>query len=124
MFNIGSQQAGSISNVGGDQHIGRLDATFHAGALQSLGDLRAALAAADLPGNARQQAASTLDEVEGELQRPTPDKARVAGHLEGLARLIASFGALVSAGDRLVQPLSHLAGWLGPLGHGLAALLP
>jgi hypothetical protein len=48
----------------------------------------------------------------------------VAGRLEEAARVLGGCGALVAAADRLVGPLQHLAGWLGPAGHALAALLP
>jgi hypothetical protein len=124
VFNIGSQQAGVVNNVAGDQTIGQLQAGLEVGALAAVGDLRSALAAAGLPEPERRAAGRAVDEVEGELRRPAPDRRRVAGRLEELAGLLGRAGALAAAADRLVPPLQHLAGWLGPAGHALLALLP
>jgi hypothetical protein len=51
VFNIHSQQIGTINNVAGDQTIGRLDRTFLA-VLRDLADLRAALVELSLPDHA------------------------------------------------------------------------
>jgi ATP phosphoribosyltransferase regulatory subunit HisZ len=123
VFNINGQQAGTINNVAGDQTIGRQDSTLHAASLGDIGVLRAALAELSLPANARRAAIRALDAAEEELQQPAPDKRRVAGRLEEVAGVLGQFGVLVSAADRLVGPLQQLAGWLGPAGHALAALL-
>jgi hypothetical protein len=124
VFNINSQQAGTINNVAGDQRIGRLDSTFHAGPLGDLAALRAALGELSLPEGARTAATQALDAAEEELRQPEPDKHRVASRLEEVASVLGPLGMLVSAADRLAAPLVHLAGWLGPAGHALAALLP
>jgi hypothetical protein len=124
VFNINSQQAGTINNVAGDQTIGRQGSTFHAAPLGDLAALRAALAELSLPDGARRATTQALDAAQEELQQPAPDKQRVAGRLEEVAGMLGQFGVLVSAADRLVGPLQHLAGWLGPAGHALAALLP
>lgn len=124
VFNIGSQQGGTINNVAGDQTIGQLNASFQVGTLQAVADLRGALAETTLPDPARQAVDQVLDDVEDELHQRTPDKHRVAGRLEEAARVLGGCGALVAAADRLAGPLQHLAGWLGPAGHALAALLP
>lgn len=124
VFNINSQQAGTINNVAGDQRIGRLESSFQAGPMRDLAELRAALAGLTLPDHARQASSDALDAVEEELRQPVPDKRRVAGRLEQLAGVLGPLGVLVSAADRLMGPLQHLAGWLGPAGHALAALLP
>jgi hypothetical protein len=124
VFNINSQQAGTINNVAGDQRIGRLESSLQAGAMREVAELRAALAELALPDHARQASGEALDAVEEELRQPVPDKRRVAGRLEQLAGVLGPLGVLVGAADRLVGPLQHLAGWLGPAGHALAALLP
>lgn len=124
VFNINSQQGGTINNVAGDQTIGRMQSTFQAVPLGDLADLRAALAELSLSGDARRATSQALDVVEEELHRPAPDKHRVAGRLEEVAGVLGPLGVLVSAADRLAVPLQHLAGWLGPAGHALAALLP
>lgn len=124
VFNINSQQAVTINNVARDQTIGRQDATLHAGPLGDLAALRAALAELSLPEGPRRTATQALDAAEEELQRPVPDKHRVADRLEEVAGVLGPLGVLVSAADRLAGPLQQLAGWLGPAGHALATLLP
>ena len=124
VFNINNQQAGTINNVAGDQTIGRLDSTMYAGPLGDLAAVRAALVELSLPESARRGATTALDAAEEELQRPAPNKHRVADRLEEVASVLGPLGVLVSAADRLVAPLQHLAGWLGPAGQALAALLP
>ncbi|HZD71916.1 MAG TPA: hypothetical protein VFA45_24265 [Actinomycetes bacterium] len=124
VFNINSQQAGTINNVAGDQTIGRLESTLHTGPLGDLAAVRAAVAELSLPAGARRAATRALDATEKELQRPVPDKHRVAARLEEMAGMLGRLGVLVTAADRLATPLQHLAGWLGPAGHALASLLP
>ena len=85
--------------------------------------LRAALDRTPMLGPTRAEAGRFLDEVERELDRPQPDKSRIAARLEGLTRLLGSAGALAAAADRLLPVLGRLAAWLGPAGAGLAALL-
>ena len=121
-FNIGQQQAGVINNVGGDLNVDRIEGTLEDGN-QLLADLRAALDRTPMPEPARVKAGSVLDEVERELERPQPDKPRIAARLEGLTRLLGSAGALATAADHLLPVLGRLAAWLGPAGAGLAALL-
>ncbi|HKE98197.1 MAG TPA: hypothetical protein VKG45_04610 [Actinomycetes bacterium] len=122
VFNIGSQQAGTINNVGGDLHAGHVEGTLQAGVLL-VGSLREALDQAAMRPEVRAGAGRIVEEVERELDRPQPDKAGIAERLERLARLLGGAGALAAAGDRLVAILGQLAHWLGPVGAGLAALL-
>ena len=122
-FNIGQPQAGVINNVGGNLNVDRFEGTLQVGN-QLVADLRAALDRTPLPGPTRAEAGRALDEVERELERPQPDKSRIAARLEGLTRLLSSAGALAAAADNLLLPvLGKLADWLGPAGVSLAALL-
>jgi hypothetical protein len=122
-FNIGQQQAGVINNVGGNLNVDRFEGTLQVGN-QLVADLRAALDRTPLPGPTRAEAGRALDEVERELERPQPDKSRIAARLEGLTRLLSSAGALAAAADNLLLPvLGKLADWLGPAGASLTALL-
>lgn len=122
-FNIGSQQAGSISNVGGDQRIGHLQATYVATPLEALADLRAAVDAAPLPPTAKQAAAQALDDAEAELAVPEPDRRRVADRLEKAAGILARVGALTAGAAQILTPLRELASWLGPAGSQLLQML-
>jgi hypothetical protein len=122
VFNIGSQQAGAINNIGGDFNAGRVEGTLQAGVLL-VGGLREALDQAPLAPEVRARAGRIVRDVERELEQPQPDKPGIAQRLEGLTRLLSGAGALAAAGDRLLPVLRELAGWLGPAGAGLAALL-
>jgi hypothetical protein len=124
VFNIGKQEAGTISNVAGDQTIGTMRSTYQAAPLRDLSDLRAALTELPLPNSARRDAEVALAVVEEELQHADPDKGLVAARLEHVAGVLGSFGLLATAADRLVVPLNNLAGWLGTAGKALFALLP
>jgi hypothetical protein len=126
-FNIGSQQAGVINNVAGDQRVvggqhGTLVTTEDA--VNSVGELRAALDQVTLDPETRATARRHVEEIESELQeQPEPDRAKVAGVLERLARLLTAVGAVATAGNALVGPLQALAGWVGALGAPTLALL-
>jgi hypothetical protein len=121
-FNIGQQQAGVISNVGGDLNVDRIEGTLHVGN-QLVTDLRTALDRTPMLEGTRVEAGRVLDEVERELQRPQPDKPAIAARLEGLTRLLGNAGVLAGAAGQLLPLLGKLAAWLGPAGAGLAALL-
>ena len=128
IFNIGSQQAANINNVAGDmiltggQH-GAANLTV-IDARREIRVVRQNLDQAALPPQSRLAAGRALEGVEEELDKPEPDRGRVAGRLEELTRVLASAGALAGAGGALVQPLRRLASWLGPLGLSLLRLLP
>jgi hypothetical protein len=57
------------------------------------------------------------------VRRPEPDRAAAGSHLSRLVRVLKEAGALAIAGTALVQSLHVLAGWLGPVGAGIIALL-
>ena len=95
-FNIGQQQAGVINNVGGDRNVDRIEGTLQVGN-QLVADLRAALDRTPMPGPTRVEAGRVLDEVERELERPSPTSRGSPRCLEGLTRLLGSAGALATA---------------------------
>src|SRR5690242_2374616 len=107
-FNIGSQQAGQINNVQGDQHIaGGQHAVFGTDAVarQAVRDLRRALAETTLDRRDGVAARRELDEIDAGLGAARPDRHRAAGALERLTWLLSSAGALATAGAALVEPL-------------------
>lgn len=126
-FHIGSQTAGTVNNVAGDQ-------TVHGGqhgsvmtdlqALEAVVRLRAALTSLPLEGATAAEAVAAVDEVDRELRAPEPDRSRVAGQLERLTRTVSAAGGLAGAGAALAAPLHALAAWLGPLGAHLVQVLP
>jgi hypothetical protein len=127
VFNIGSQQAGVINNVAGDQRIsGGQHGTASFGvteALEQLDRLRVEIQRLELPEAERGQALGAIDAAQAELREPEPDRRRTAGHLERLVGILRQTGALLTAGAAVVGPLQSLAAFLGPFGASLAALL-
>lgn len=126
-FNIGSQTAGNINNVGGDQRItGGQHATVvtHEAARQAVLDLRDGLATSPLDEVTAASARARVEEIDADIQAPQPDRSRIARSLERLTRLLVGAGSLVTAGGALLGPLQTLAGWLGTLGKPILALLP
>ncbi|QDQ09470.1 hypothetical protein [Streptomyces spectabilis] len=117
-FNIGSQQ-GNINNVAGNQTIhggqrGEFTAAPDPRAL--LGVLRTELNRVGLPPDTARQVNDEVVSLDAELGSLTPDRPAVAQRLVQITRLLASTGAVVTAGGALAGVLSSFAGWLGPIG--------
>ena len=126
-FNIGSQTAGVINNVQGDQHItGSQQGVVVTAedARQALGNLRQAVAGAGLDETTAVQARAHLAELDTTVRAAQPDRSRFARALERLTRLLAAAGPLATAGAALAGPLQALALWLGALGEPILHLLP
>ena len=122
-FHIGSQQAGNITNIGGDATFGAQQGTFAAGDARVLiGEVRGALRAVALEPEARERAERDLDEVERAVE--AGDEASAGSRLERLVTVLQRGGALAAAGAALVEPLTRLAQTLGPVGARVLALLP
>ncbi|WP_020143414.1 hypothetical protein [Terracoccus sp. 273MFTsu3.1] len=128
-FNINNQNAGTINNVDGDQHVHggqrstvRLHQDLNQGR-DAVADLRSAIDAcpeATADPVTRHEARCIDEALEGE----EPDRAAAASALERLTQRLRSLGALASAGAALVEPIRALAGWLGPLASGVSTMLP
>ena len=128
-FNIGNQNAGTINNVEGDQHVHggqHTTARIHQDLRQgrdALTDLRSAL---DSTAQARGDtvARREVERIDEALRGSEPDRAAAASALERLTRRLTSLGALSAAGAALIAPISAMAEWLGPIAAGVVALLP
>jgi hypothetical protein len=123
---VGSQHGGIINNVEGSQvnyggQYGSLVTAEEAG--RAVRDLRDALAGLPLDGTTAAAARAQVAEIDAAVRGPTPDKPRTASTLGRLIRLLTDAGSLATAGAALVGPLQALAGWLGPHGAALLALL-
>ena len=127
-FNISSQQGGIVNNVGRDQHVtGGQHGTYAptgADVATAIAELRAALDGAGLPDDVRRSASEQVDEVEGAASAEEPDRRRAATALEKLTRILVAVGPLATAATAFAGPVGALVGWLGPLGQGVARLLP
>ncbi|GLI03914.1 hypothetical protein [Phytohabitans aurantiacus] len=119
-FNFGGgQQAGNITNVGGDMTVhGNVMGQYNAG-LQEIEALRAALARVPLAPAQRAEAES----LAGEAAASMGDSAKAAGVLERLVTKLRDWGALASGGESVVGPLLRLAALLGPAGIALQSLI-
>jgi hypothetical protein len=125
-FNIGSQQAGLINNVTGDQtiHGGQHVAiSSPAEALTAVEQLRNEIKAMRLPKETEAEAEEHLKEIQRKLEHPEPDKPTIGDRLARLTQLLVSAGALATAGTALVTPISGLATWLGAFGASALGLL-
>jgi hypothetical protein len=126
-FAIGTQNAASIQNVGGDLTIGELhaDAAWSTVELGSeLARLRELLDAAPLAYPTRVAAESALAAAQAEAAAPVPDRTRISELLQRATQVLASVGSLSTAGSGLVESLRRAAVVLGPAGKAVLALLP
>jgi len=127
-FEIGSQNAASIQNVGGDLTIRDLhvEATWSTLEVrQELARLQEELARVALPPDLRATAEAAVGAAAAEAGRPSPDPGRIAQLLgEATTTFAGEAGALATAGTGLVESLRRAATVLGPAGKTLFVLLP
>jgi hypothetical protein len=126
-FEIGSQNAASIQNVGGDLTIRDLhvEATWSTLEVrQELVRLQEELARVALPPDLRAAAEAAVGAAAAEAGRPSPDPGRIAQLLGEATPVAGEAGALATAGTGLVESLRRAATVLGPAGKALLALLP
>jgi hypothetical protein len=126
-FEIGSQTAASIQNVGGDLAIGHLhvEAAWSTIAVQEeLVRVRQALDGVPLTYPTRVAAESALAAAQAEATGPAPNPSRIAELLQRATQVLSSAGSLTSAGSGLAESLRRAAVVLGPAGKTLLALLP
>ncbi len=126
-FNIGSQNAANIQNIGGDAVI---QGGLYAHASFEIGELRIAIARArehaadmELPAEVRAPLDRALASAAEEAAREQPDKGRLANLLGTAARTLTDAGTVATAGTALVQTLRRAAMLLGPVGQAALALL-
>ena len=108
-FNIGSQNAGSMQNVGGDMVVRggiRGTATVHLVELQGrLADLRQEIDRVALPAESRAVAMQALAEAEAEAAAPAPRPSRIAQSLRRVTETLEDAGALAGAAVGAVRAL-------------------
>jgi len=125
MVNVNQQNAGTINNVDGNQHIYGGQYGVLAGDLQrAVADLRRALDSTPLPPDVAAQARAHVDEVEQAVVKPEPDQQRAGSALERLTRLLTTVGPLATATTALVPALQTLGRLLGPVGAAALRMLP
>ena len=125
-FNIGSQKAATIQNVGGDMVVeGNL---ISAGTLVvelrgELSQLVTEVGRLELPADERQAVEEELAGAEAAAAAEAPDAGGIAGRLEKATAVLHDAGALVGGGAAVAQSLQRLGELLGPAGRTLLALL-
>jgi len=123
-FNIGSQQAGVINNVEGNQ-------TIHGGQTGNavtdpralLDRVRQELAALPLPSGITSRIYPELDAVDAELRSPQPDHPAAISRLGQIISRLKSAGTLATTGSGLLTSLTALINSFGDLGRPLLHLL-
>jgi hypothetical protein len=100
-FNIGSQNAASIQNVGGDMVVpGGIHGTANVHVIElrdRLAQLRGEIDQLGLPANRRAVAHEALAEAEAEAAAPKPRSGRIARSLRRLVDLLGDTGAVAGA---------------------------
>ena len=117
-FNIGTQRASTINNVGGDMTVPGGDGWDRAAFTAELRRLELGLAQLRLPAGGRLAVEQALAATAAE-----PDPERVAERLSCITRTLAEAGALTTAAVGVVDGLRRVGATLGPAGKGLLALL-
>jgi hypothetical protein len=126
-FNIGSQNAANIQNIGGDALI---QGGLYAHATFEVRQLRATLARAreqaaelELPPEVRGPLDRALTCAVAEAAREHPDEGRLVGLIGSAGRIVKEAGTVATAGTALIETLRRAAELLGPIGHVALALL-
>lgn len=125
-FNIGSQNAGLINNVQGDQTVRggqHVAISSPAEAVAAMRQIRAEIESTALPSKTKAEARKLADQIERQLEQPQPDKRTAGERLARLTSVLVSAGALATAGTSLLTGLTTLAAWLGPFGLSALELL-
>lgn len=109
-FNIGSQNAGAIQNVGGDLVVQdgiHGTANVHVIELRDrLAQLREEIDGLALPADSRAAASEALAEAEAEAAAPAPRSKRIAASLRRVTETLNDAGALTSAAATVARALA------------------
>jgi hypothetical protein len=121
-FNIGSQNAGTIQNIGGDSVV---EGGVHAEASWQTVTLRAALdlVQAEAASYGLSDVNDALGAASAEADKPSPDQHRVAGLLRTAVLGLREAGALVDGSSALARALRRSASALGPAAASVLTLL-
>ena len=111
-FNIGSQNAGSIQNVGGDMvvdHGIHGAANVHVSELRGrLAELKAEVDLLELPTETHAAACEALAEAEAEAAAPEPRSKRIGDSLRRVTKALGEAGALTNAVGGILEGALNL----------------
>ena len=123
-FDIGSQQAGTVGNVGGDLTVGKASVTGSAKVLrEAIAALAREVARVDLPQATRSGVDEHLAAAAAEAESMMPDRPKIARHLKQVASLLTGANRLQTADGRLIEAFRRTAELLGATGGPLLATL-
>lgn len=126
-FNIGTQNAATVQNVGGDLTVyGGIHGSARWQSLQLRTEIERAMdevARIPLEPEARAWVDGALTAAAADAAAPDGDRHRVAELLAAATGTLREAGALANAGTGLAVALRRAAALLGPLGAGILALL-
>ena len=123
-FNVGSQQAGTIGNVGSDPTVGKASVTGSAKELrEAIAALAREVARVDLPEAARSGIDEHLAAAAAEAESMMSDRPMIARHLKQVASLLTGANRLRTADGRLIEAFRRTAELLGADGGPLLATL-
>jgi hypothetical protein len=125
-FNIGSQNAASIQNIGGDAviHGGvQASATQHIDLRGAISRVQAEAATVPLKPPARVTVDCALSAAAAEAASEAPDRGRVAELLGTATRALHRAGAFGAGAATLVEAIRQAATVLGPAGQAAVAFL-
>lgn len=128
-----STGGGQVNIGSGNTNVGR-DAIDNRGGVLAGGDvtitlasdldaLTAALDGLRLTSEERAGAVRELAGLRSSAVGERPDRQRAGEHLRRFTGLLRDAGALAAAGAALVEPLTRIARWLGPVGAAVLSLL-
>ena len=120
-FNIGSQKAQQIANVGGNAVVAGPGSTVGTDAITALAELRAEVRRAELPDADRREVERAIDEVGADAEAGRPEEA--AGGLERVVRILQRGGQVVTDGSALAGPIVRIAQALGPAARSVLEVL-
>lgn len=108
MFNIGSQNAGSIQNVGGNMVVqDGIHGTAHVTELRGqLAHLSEEIDRLALPAESRALVSGALAEAEAEAAAPAPRSHRIAQSLRRVSDTLDDAGGLANAAVGVVRALA------------------
>jgi hypothetical protein len=116
-FNVGSQNAGSIQNVGGDMVVhGGVQGSASVQVIElrgRLAQLSEELYRLPLPPESRAAARDALAEAESEAATPAPRPDRIGRSLKRVTEVLEDAGALASAGTGLARVLGRAVALVG-----------
>lgn len=120
-FNNVTVNGGQVNLGTGNTNVGRDQVTVTlTGDIDALG---AALETLPLTDLQRAEASRALAAFQAAAATSSPNKQTATSHLRRFTTVLRDAGALATAGAALIEPLTRIGRWLGPIGAAVLTLL-